>query len=506
MGKCRFSQCRYASFRYYFGYDKDLVRATMIEGIPESYPGTPLRLNDENNNVKVIQKQLNRISQNFPAIPKIPYENGKFDKITEDAVKVFQKVFNLTQDGIVGRATWYRISSIYVGVKRLAELDQEPEIDGENPPPGGEYPGYLLKYGSRGEKVKEVQSYLSVISKSYNIPSIKADGIFGQMTKDAVIAFQRLFGLAPDGIIGINTWNKIYDVYKDLIKGTGQQDLNEEFDGKYPGYLLSYGSRGEKVREMQTYLSVISKSYNIPSINADGIFGEMTRNAVLSFQRLFGLAQDGVVGLNTWNKIYEIYRGSEKFNVEEKIYSADYPGYVLKENLYGDDVRWLQTYLNAISEFYKEIPKIKVDGMFKKKTKSAVMEFQKKFGLNVDGKIGVNDWKKLISVYNSLDGGQNINKSDILYDYPGFDLELGDRDGYVTVFQKYINVLAKNNYLSNQIIENGVFDKRTEKAIKELQEKFGLKVTGIVDKLTWDKTASLYEFLYTGKGSKRNRK
>ncbi|NFN94015.1 spore cortex-lytic protein [Clostridium botulinum] len=492
--------------RYYFGYDKDLVRATMIEGIPESYPGTPLRLNDENNNVKVIQKQLNRISQNFPAIPKIPYENGKFDKITEDAVKVFQKVFNLTQDGIVGRATWYRISSIYVGVKRLAELDQEPEIDGENPPPGGEYPGYLLKYGSRGEKVKEVQSYLSVISKSYNIPSIKADGIFGQMTKDAVIAFQRLFGLAPDGIIGINTWNKIYDVYKDLIKGTGQQDLNEEFDGKYPGYLLSYGSRGEKVREMQTYLSVISKSYNIPSINADGIFGEMTRNAVLSFQRLFGLAQDGVVGLNTWNKIYEIYRGSEKFNVEEKIYSADYPGYVLKENLYGDDVRWLQTYLNAISEFYKEIPKIKVDGMFKKKTKSAVMEFQKKFGLNVDGKIGVNDWKKLISVYNSLDGGQNINKSDILYDYPGFDLELGDRDGYVTVLQKYINVLAKNNYLSNQIIENGVFDKRTEKAIKELQEKFGIKVTGIVDKLTWDKTASLYEFLYTGKGSKRNRK
>ncbi|MBN1049828.1 spore cortex-lytic protein [Clostridium botulinum] len=400
--------------QYYFGYDKTLVRATMIEGIPESYPGTPLRLNDENNNVKVIQKQLNRISKNFPAIPKIPYENGKFDKITEDAVKVFQKVFNLTQDGIVGRATWYRISSIYVGVKRLAELDQEPEIDGENPPPdsGGEYPGYLLKYGSRGEKVKEVQNYLSVISKSYNIPSIKADGIFGQMTKDTVIAFQRLFGLSPDG----------------------------------------------------------------------------------------------VVGLNTWNKIYEIYKGSKKSNVEEQIYSADYPGYVLKENLYGDDVRWVQTYLNAISEFYKEIPKIKVDGIFKKKTKNAVINFQNTFGLNADGKIGVNDWKKLISVYNSLDSGQNINKSDILYDYPGFDLELGDQDGYVTVFQKYVNVLAKNNYISSKIEENGVFDKRTENSVKELQEKFGLKVTGVVDKITWDKTSSLYEILYIGKGSKRNRK
>ncbi|WP_315081451.1 peptidoglycan-binding protein [uncultured Clostridium sp.] len=490
--------------RYYFGYDKDLVRATMIEGIPESYPGTSLRLNDENSNVKVIQKQLNRISKNFPAIPKIPYENGKFDKSTEDAVKVFQKVFNLVQDGIVGRATWYRISSIYVGVRRLAELEQEPDIEEENLPPDleGEYPGYLLRYGSRGEKVREMQTYLSVISKSYNIPSINADGIFGDMTKDAVIAFQRLFGLVPDGIVGVNTWNKIYSVYKDLYKEAEEQ----EFDGKYPGYLLRYGSRGEKVREIQTYLSVISRSYNIPSINADGIFGDMTRNAVLSFQRLFGLAQDGIVGLNTWNKIYEIYRSLKRPSRVARIYSADYPGYVLKEGLYGDDVKWVQTYLNAISKFYKEIPEIKVDGVFNKRTKNAVIDFQKTFELNPDGKIGVNDWNKLISVYNSLAGEKNINEPDILYGYPGFDLELGDEDGYVTVLQKYINVLAKNNYISNQIIENGIFDKKTENAVKELQEEFRIKVTGVVDKITWDKISSLYEILYTGKVFKRNRK
>ncbi|MBW6410822.1 peptidoglycan-binding protein [Clostridium weizhouense] len=486
--------------QYYYGYDKDLVRATMIEGIPESYPGTPIRINDENNNVMIIQKQLNRISKNFPAIPKIPSEDGKFDKTTEDAVKIFQKVFNLTPDGIVGRATWYRISSIYVGVKRLAELNPEPDPD---LPPEGNYPGYILKYGSRGEKVKEVQTYLSVISKSYNIPSIKADGIFGEKTKEAVIAFQRLFKLVPDGIVGLNTWNKIYEIYINLKKENQSQSSLLEFDGKYPGYVLKYGSRGEKVREMQTYILAISKVYNIPNIKADGIFGEDTREVILSFQRLFGLSQNGIVDLNTWNKIFEIYTGLEKFNQEEKIYSLDYPGYILKENLYGEDVKWLQTYLNAISEIYKEIPKIKVDGIFDKRTKNSVIAFEKIFGLSADGKIGVNDWDKLISVYNSLDSEQNINKSDILYDYPGFVLELGDQDGYVTILQKYINVIVKNNYIQGLIKENGIFDRETEEAVKKLQKRFKLQITGVVDELTWDKIRLLYETLYSGKTVKK---
>ncbi|WP_061995300.1 peptidoglycan-binding protein [Clostridium sp. ATCC 25772] len=489
--------------RYYFGYDKDLVRATVIEGIPESYPGSPLRLNDENENVAVIQKQLNRISDNFPAIPKIPVTNGKFDKTTEDAVKTFQKIFNLTQDGIVGRATWYSISNIYVAVKRLAELEQEPEPEG----PGGEgqYPGQILKYGSTGEKVREMQGYLAAISKEYNIPTIRPDGIFGNMTKEAVIAFQRLFNLVPDGLVGVETWNKIYEVYKGLEEENPEYP-NPEFDGKYPGYLLRYGSTGEKVREMQTYLAAISQQYNIPTIRPDGIFGEATRNAVIQFQRLFGLAQDGIVGEMTWNKIYDVYTGLKKATLTEpSIYSPDYPGYVLKEYLTGEDVKWLQTYLQSISKFYKEIPSIEVDGVFGKRTKNAVMAFQRIFGLSEDGKVGLNTWEKLLEVYNSLSGDRNINMSDILYPYPGVDLELGDMNGYVNVLQQYINVIAKNNYKVNEVEVTGEFNDETYNAVKQLQRELGLKVTGIVDERTWNKTAELYETLYSGKRLRKSK-
>ncbi|WP_291651510.1 peptidoglycan-binding protein [Clostridium sp.] len=302
--------------RYYFGYDKVLVRAAYVEGIPESYPGYPLRINDVNENVKVIQKQLNRVSKNFPAIPRIYLENGRFGKETEDTVKVFQRIFNLTPDGIVGRSTWYKISNIYVGVKRLAELNQEPEIGGEDgsggeigkPEGNGKYPGYLLKYGATGEKVRELQYYLSVISKVYNIPTLSADGIFGNGTKESIIAFQGLFGLSPDGIVGPATWNKVFEVYKNIDNSNSEAPDNE-FDGKYPGYLLRYGSRGEKVKEIQYYLARISNQIAIPTVVADGIFGNATREAVVAFQKLFALLQDGIIGQSTWNKILEVYNG-----------------------------------------------------------------------------------------------------------------------------------------------------------------------------------------------------
>ncbi|WP_195954576.1 peptidoglycan-binding domain-containing protein [Clostridium tertium] len=302
--------------KYYFGYDKVLVRAEYVEGVPESYPGYSLRIGDVNENVKVIQEQLNRVSKNFPAIPRIYPEDGRFGKETEDSVKVFQRVFNLTPDGVVGRATWYKISNIYVGVKRLAELNQEPEIGesggnggGIGKPEGdGKYPGYLLKYGARGEKVRELQGYLSEISKSYNIPNVSVDGIFGNGTKDAIIKFQRLFGLSTDGIVGLATWNKVFEVYKN-IDNSNPGVPDNEFDGKYPGYLLKYGSRGEKVKEVQYYLASISNQIGIPTVAADGIFGNATREAVVAFQKLFALSLDGIIGQYTWNKILEVYNG-----------------------------------------------------------------------------------------------------------------------------------------------------------------------------------------------------
>lgn len=107
--------------RAYYGNNIYLSTAPQVVGIPESYPGAPLRLGDSGPAVRTIQNQLNNISRNFPRIPMVATD-GIFGPSTEEAVKAFQEVFHLTPDGIVGRATWYKISQVYVGVTQIAEL------------------------------------------------------------------------------------------------------------------------------------------------------------------------------------------------------------------------------------------------------------------------------------------------------------------------------------------------------------------------------------------------
>ena len=107
--------------RYFYGFDITLDSAERVEGVPESYPGTPVRFGDSGPNVSVIQRQLQRIRQNYPAIPSIAAD-GIFGRGTEAAVRKFQSIFNLTSDGIVGKGTWYRLSQIYTAVTGIAEL------------------------------------------------------------------------------------------------------------------------------------------------------------------------------------------------------------------------------------------------------------------------------------------------------------------------------------------------------------------------------------------------
>ncbi len=107
--------------RNFYGADITFPTATTVEGNPESYPGSPLQLGDSGPAVRTIQMQLNRISQNYPLIPKVAV-NGNFNEETQEAVKTFQQIFHLPQDGIVGKSTWYEISRIYVAVTKLAEL------------------------------------------------------------------------------------------------------------------------------------------------------------------------------------------------------------------------------------------------------------------------------------------------------------------------------------------------------------------------------------------------
>ena len=111
----------YEILTYFYGDDIELVTAEKVTGSPKSYPGYNLTVGSTGDEVKTIQEFLNRIAQNYPLIPKSAVD-GVYGKNTQEAVRVFQGVFNLPQTGIVDFSTWYRISDVYVGVTRIAEL------------------------------------------------------------------------------------------------------------------------------------------------------------------------------------------------------------------------------------------------------------------------------------------------------------------------------------------------------------------------------------------------
>ena len=196
----------------YYGNVETVTNAP-IRGITSSYPGTPLRRGSTGPNVVVIQVALNRISQNYPAIPKIPTADGVFGSRTEAAVIAFQQIFGLTADGIVGPGTWYEIVRLYTGVTQLSELrSQGQQFYNINwSPPGG------LEVGDTGEKVRLLQYMLSVLSTHISsIPPVTVDGVYGTATQAAVLAAQRRFGLPETGTVGTQTWDEIYDQYSGI--------------------------------------------------------------------------------------------------------------------------------------------------------------------------------------------------------------------------------------------------------------------------------------------------
>lgn len=106
--------------RYYYGNDMYINTATAVSGVPSSWPGYNLTIGASGGKVRQIQEQLNRISQNYPAIPKVAAD-GIYGSRTAQAVRTFQQIFDLPASGIVDYPTWYEISSVYVGVSRIAE-------------------------------------------------------------------------------------------------------------------------------------------------------------------------------------------------------------------------------------------------------------------------------------------------------------------------------------------------------------------------------------------------
>ncbi len=308
----------------YYGSNIEIDEDVPVESIRESVPPVDIGAGDTGNEVQRIQIQLNRISANFPGIPKIYPTDGFFDESTSAAVKKFQEVFGLTPDGIVGRATWYRIQYIYNGVKKLYELNSEGLRLSETP---SAFPGNLSQ-GDEGAGVIAIQYYLGYIALFVStVLSPTLDGSFGKGTMDAVVSFQKTYMLEPTGIVDLVTWARIENTYRGLITNSPYA-YREGLILPFPGRVLREGLEGEDVRALQEYLNFISNTYtSIPKIDADGIFGPSTARAVSAFKNEFGLPGDPErVSAQVWNAIISVY---DDLYIGAMVDEGQFPGYNL---------------------------------------------------------------------------------------------------------------------------------------------------------------------------------
>ncbi|MBQ7896938.1 MAG: peptidoglycan-binding protein [Clostridia bacterium] len=382
-----------AILEYYYG-DIELTESTNIQGPFESYPGNPLRVGTSGPSVRTVQEQLNRIAINYPSIPFVAVDSV-FGESTERSVRQFQRIFNLTPDGIVGKATWYAISRVYVAVKDLAELTSEGERADYA---SQEFPGNLT-LGMRGVEILELQLYLATIALYNNeVKTVGLDGVFGGGTLDSVVSFQRAYGLTPDGIVGRATWQRLVEVYNGINDNVTVPTVDVGITLRdYPGTPLREGDNSENVTYVKRLLNTLSNVFgelNPIDINSD--FDTALSEDVRIFQRLLSLPETGVVDETTWNYLNELYRqesGNAIFNLGEQPYG----GTPLREGSRGLEVRYIQAALERIRVREQSIPQVAVDGIFGSETDRAVRQFQRIAGLNADGIVGSDTWNALNS-------------------------------------------------------------------------------------------------------------
>ena len=185
----------------------------------------------------------------------------------------------------------------------------------------------LLSPGDTGDEERMIQYYLQVVAAYYDtVPPLTTTGVYDDATYQAVMAFQRTFGLTPDGIMGQQTWNELYKAYRGILDSTAVMEGGVVL---YPGTVLRIGSQGEYVQILQEYLAYISEFYpEIPAVQVTGVFGNQTQAAVIAFQNLFGLEAAGIVGPLTWDAIASLYSDLRVGNDKQP---GQFPGTELAE-------------------------------------------------------------------------------------------------------------------------------------------------------------------------------
>ena len=285
--------------------------------------------------------------------------------------------------------------------------------------------------------------------------------------------------------------------YGDDVTLTSTDDIRSA-ESSYPGTPLKLGDTGEDVAVIQQQLLRIRKNYPaiplIPTI--DGVFGSTTDSAVRTFQEIFDLDVDGIVGKSTWYRISYIYSSVAKLaetigeGVSE-IFSEDIPDITISLGDTGNYVLLLQSLIDYISIFYPSIPNVTKDSVFGRNTENAVKSFQNNFSLSPTGIVTPLIWKALYEVY--FDIIRSITPSLPDQGFTG-DLKRGDSGENVKLMQTYLNVISKRYPSIPAVSQDGIFGGETEKAVVEFQKAIRLNPTGVIDASTWQRIIELYNF------------
>lgn len=289
--------------RNYYGNVSVIFDAPVEDNI-RTYPGFPVELGTSGDFVRMINIQLNRIGQNYPAIPVILNDSPYFTVETETAVKKFQEIFDLPVTGSVDKATWYKIKYIYNAVKKISDLYSE----GISVDEATLLFNRTLQQGDSGQYIKTLHYLLNVISYfDSSIPFLDLrTNVFGEDTKQVVMAFQNKYGLGATGVVNAPTWTALREAYIQTIRNVPSEYFTvlNEF---YPGRFLSEGMSGNDITNLQRFLYIICKNKGgIPGVVVNGVFDNLTEQSVRAIQRKYNLEENGIVSPIVWYRIVEL--------------------------------------------------------------------------------------------------------------------------------------------------------------------------------------------------------
>ncbi|MEH2057176.1 MAG: peptidoglycan-binding protein [Nostoc sp.] len=288
------------------------------------------------------------VSSSQRCLKKLGYFNGpvsgKFASLTQNAVIKFQQANRITADGVVGASTEQALQRACQS--RTFSRNTTGRLRRRSPPqasPVAQYP--TLSQGKTGAAVTSLQQRL----RQLGYFNANATGIFGKITKDAVIAFQRNYRLPANGIVNRQTWNTLM--------------------GSSPTPARSSLSN-QQVRELQVRL----RQLGYFKTNPTGHIGPMTREAVMAFQRNYRLPVDGIANAQVLDSVRRAYTTG---------YTAQQPGRnYLTVGDRGENVRLVQERLSQLG-FSNANP----DGFFSDYTRQSLIAFQQSSGLNSTGNV-----------------------------------------------------------------------------------------------------------------------